>query len=938
MREILAVVLAEDRDPRERIVALRALGDYLHDEEVVFALVEAARKERTVSVRAAMLDVLLTLDITWLTRRDEYLETVIAFSALEMEPALRAAAVRRLATLAPADATARAVLAENLVQDLDEEVQRYCLAGLAGCPIKEPLVVDRLLAYARQAPPTLREDLLRVYAQLDCAYFEAGLLALLNPLETAPLRHRILTLLEGLPSLSRTVAEPLLAYLHAEPLPDLRELAVRILANGVQASPDLLEAVLDAVQASPEEAALLQAFWNRLCAMPEAIPKLQALFRTTGSQQVKLYLLQLLDESEVVALFTAAIGDLGPWVRLAAVRWCKRHARQYSGAISQALATRIPVEHITHLRAEMIGVLGAVGRLDAATERAIVRWLPEEVSPEAQQILASILPEVAVTDENRGEILRAYLKVLREPFFDEALKAKVGERLRAFSYQDEPDLIACLVALLERATDLIEVERLYAQLSALQQDFLSLASLVRNLFYRFIGQYPQALLDQWLRSLANASAQRPDIRAEIPYMVRLTGASWILDKAAPDAQKAALLPTLLEAVRHNRTLLDAQCLLDDAYKRRTLRKSDAIALFKELLTYHDQYPLLDSVLRMLQEAKIVTADIVESSLLWLCRFPGASATYNVQQYLLAMGPLEPSYVERLSLAFSAETYRRFCLLCAGTDRHLTPPRGWDEYWSPPFGLRDWPIAALYFAQASPEALADKLDTAPIDRAGEDVAQSFAYLILAHLNRRQSLDEPLLLAVGRLMRRSSSRPEAETLYDRALNAFDRHWPAFSQTGRGTPLHPELARMAAEAFVALCVRRYALGPAVVERDPAPLTGMDLDHCRAIWPLSTPDWEALWGRYAGYLQQPTPMLVARPWAASPGRPRQTLGFSPLDQHAHEVLLDFLLHTPLGSDPLWTARWQRMLRAAQWHGSFERLLAELPEERRRQILALLA
>jgi hypothetical protein len=732
------------------------------------------------------------------------------------------------------------------------------------------------------------------------------------------------------------VAEPLLVYLRAEPLPNLRARMAQILAGAAQANPQLLDAVVDAVRTSPEEVVLLQAFWDRLSSSPEAIARLEALFHATGSTQVKLSLLQLLEESEAVSLFTPALTDPSPWVRRAAVRWCRRHARKHSGPISAALVSRIAAEPVTHVRAEMIGVLGAMGRLDATTERFVVRWLSQETSPEGQQILAALLPDVTPTEENRRDILRAYLKVLREPFFDETLKARVGECISAFLYRDEQDLKVCLEALMERATDLIEVESLYAQLRTLELDALALVPLKRKLLYRFIGQYPQAPLDAWLRDLAAASAQYADLRSEIPYLVRLTGATWILDKAEPDAQKATVLPALLDAIRHSRHL-DSQRLLDDAYKRRTLRKSDAIALFRQLLTYHDTYPLLDSLLRILQETKIITADIVAWSVSWLCQFPGATAAYGVQQYLLGMGPLESSYFARIEQAFSAENYRRYRLLCGVGDRQRAAYRHWDDYWSPSPSLRDWPIAELFFAQASPEAIVQKLDTSP-SAVGEAVPQSFQYLLLAHLHQQRAPDEAMLLAAGRLMRTARALLGAELLHDRALYVLDKQWPAFAQTRRGNPIPPDLSRMAAEAFVELCARRQALGPDAAEREPAPLTGMDLDHCQAVWPLGAPAWEAVWDRYAGYLEKPTSTLFARTGATAPNRAKQPLGFSPLPAQAHAALLDFLFYTPLGSDPRWVERWQRMLRAARWHGSFGQLLSGLPEPERQRILGLLA
>jgi uncharacterized membrane protein YgcG len=975
---VLAAVLAPGRAPEERAASLRALQDHLQDDGTLVALARAARSEKTASVRAAMLDVLIGAGPSGLARQDELLETVTAFSALEPEPALRLAATECLAALAPSSPPAVDVLAENLLHDLSPDVARACLAGIAACPRKDSSVVERLVAFARRAPAALVPQLLDVYEQLEGGGSEPALLALLGPLEDEALRRRALFLLGKLPSLSGAAAGQLVSYLAAEPLPELREQVVRLLSNGVRTTPGFLRAVLDDVLAAPGDAALPQAFRDRLLSSPEAVAQLSELFGSTGPTHAKLYVLGLLADTGAVTLFAAALEDPSPWARSEALRLCSRYAQSHSDEVGRALVNRFPREPLPALRAEMIAALGALGPLGPGAEQVVLDWLPREVAPDARRALAGVLPQVAVTDRNRAAVLRAYLEVLRDPLFGPELKALVGKRLSAFDHRDEPGLGECLMELMERATDLREVEGLYEQLRTLRVDVAPLVPLIRRLFYRFVGLYPQAPLGAWLRELVDAAAVRVDIRAEIPYLVRLTGASWVLEKAEIAGQKAAMLSAVLEAARRSPGQ-EAERLLADAYAHRALRESDAIRLFHELVSYYPSYPLLGSVLGIFRDARIVNGDLVERCLALLSQFPEAQVAYDVKEYLREMGPLEPAWSEQLGEAFCAGAYRRFRQVCTSPDFQYTRDDGWSEDWSAPRELRAWPVADLFLAQASPEAVAAKLGT-PIAGGEGGPRSCFQYLVLAHVNQlsmRRTLDVVELLAVGRLLRAARSLPGAGVLYDRALYVFDRSWPAFARScggpssgglspggpssgglspggrssGRpaGEPpwgsgvIEPELAEVAAEVFVELCERHHALGPGTTVRGPAPLTGMDLDHCEAVWSLGAAAWEALWERYATYLEKPRAMLLASPGRGSSSagpssNPAEPVAFRPLGADERTPLLEFLFRTPLGRGPSWPARWQRMLRAGRWSHDFSRLLAGLSEVEHKRVVDLMA
>jgi hypothetical protein len=935
----LALVLATERTAEERIGSLAALAGYLADDEALVALAGAARTEGTASVRAAMFSLVANADPSQLVGLPEVVEVIEAFSALEPETPLRLAANQCLGRLGPSHPSAWDVLAENLLYDLDPDIQAACLHGLAKCTRKTPALVDQLVAYARQAPPALRPALVHIYGQLGRDGFESGLTALLDPLEDEALRRQVLSALGRLPSLTPAVAGPLAAYFQAEQVPELRQAALDLLCAGAQSDPAVLLDVLEAVAAIPEEAGLLRAFCDRLGSLPGAVHELQALFGSSGSTRVKLYLMQLLAGSGTIALFTTALGDSSALVRAEAVRLCTLRGREQPDLVGSALARRIPDEPSPWLRGRMIAALANLGPLSTQIGDFVVGWLPREVAPDGRRALAEVLPQVALTDSNRPDCLRAYLDVLRDPMFEPELKQKAAQRLRSFEYRGGPEMAECLAVLLESVTDAGELDSLYEQLRSLQVAPDRMLALVHKLFYRFVGSYPQAPLDDWARQLGDAASHDEALRAEIPYLVGLTGATWLLGHAGAADQKSAIAPAILDAIRKG-TFNEPQRLLADAYEKRSLRKSDAISLFNTLISYHPTYPLVDALLEIFRQTGIADEDLLERCLNLVTDFPGATVAYRVTEYLKEMGPGVPAWAGRLDAAFSPEGLERYLLAVGEPDRTYPEPPDWEHYWSGPNERRDWPVAPLFLSQAPIDVVAGKLDL-PWDADAWPAHRSLHCIVLAHLYAKDRLAPSELAAIGRLARRSVRPSEAALVHDRALYVYNGKWPEFARSTGGGSLDPELARMAAEVWVELCQRHHSLGPGTVVRDPAPLPAMDLDHAQATWALGGPEWDAVWLRYAGYLQQPAPGVTAGPAAggsAGQGQARHPRPFPPLGPQPHQELFEFLFRTPLGHDEAWPARFKMLLKAGQWHPYFSALLSRAPDADQRRVNELLS
>ncbi|HMK45342.1 MAG TPA: hypothetical protein VK436_01820 [Methanocella sp.] len=935
VQEIYTALLSPERTAAERLASLHTLQDFLVDEDVALRLGSMAREEKTLEVRAAMLQTFLGIDITRFTRKDAYIDHVFFFVIYEPEGVLRLPAVQRLAGLAAADDHIQNLLAETLLYDLSEEIQHACLSALSRCPRKNATTVEALVDYARTAPRALRGELPSLFGQMERPDCELGLLALLNPLEPVDVRASVLDRLMAFPVISTQVAGRLVDYLPREPDAGLQERVIKALFNAVQADIGLMNVILDRVRASQDQRALLYAFRDRLFSFPDMVGGLRQLFADATSTSLKIELLQLLEPTDSIALFTAALSDPGYWVRYQAIGVCERRLHGHEAEISSAVVARVPQEPLPVLRERLVGLLGKTGRKSPETERFLVRWMVQETSPAIIEQIAAILPDVMMTDLNRRDLLNAYLKVLQEPFYSAKIKEAVTARLTAFSFQDHPDLADCLKALMMRATDLRTVEELHSSLRTLEPDPEKNIDLIRLLFLRFIGEYAQEPLHQWVKDFKAVAPVNESVRREIPYIVRLTGETWILETADVKDQKDNLLPAILEAIRKG-AFNEPQRLLKEAYETRTLRKRDLITLYLRLLNYHDQYPLLDDVIRIMIEVRICSPEILDASFRFITAFPDSTATYGIKSYLEKVGPSEPSYLDRVRNAMTPENYRAYGLSNTSPRDENRIPHHWDDsgHWRLPYS--GWPVSGIFF-ELDPEESLRQLLLAPIDPA-RPALESLHYLLLNQLWRSRKITAEDLAAIGRLMQSSRTIPGYETLYDRAVFTFSDYWPSFVEELKKNPIPPELAAFASEAFAEQCRRWRELEVGGgLSKLPMPLFGMDLKRFETAWNPEGTARDQLWEYYSSFLGEDPRERSRNRSYASPAIIEPSMRFFPVKDPYK--LIQFLVMTPVPTEPIWEKRWRSLLQNAnkQYGQTLARAIAQVPEAGRERLLSFL-
>ena len=350
--------------------------------------------------------------------------------------------------------------------------------------------------------------------------------------------------------------------------------------------------------------------------------------------------------------------------------------------VGAALASHIPAEPSPWLRGQMIAAMANLGPLSAQMGDFVVDWLPRRSPPMGGAPWPQCCPRLLLPAPTGPGACGPTWTCCATPCSGPELKETAAQRLRSFEYRGGPEMEECLTALLESATEAGELEVRYEQLRSLQVPPERMLALVHKLFYRFVGSYPQAPLDDWARQLADAASYDEELRAEIPYLVGVTGATWLLGHAAAADQKNAIAPAILDAV-HKGTFNEPERLLADAYEKRTLRKSDAVFLFNTLSSHHPTYPLVDALLEIFKQTAMADEGLLQRCLSLITEFPGAMVAYRVTEYLKEVGPGVPAWAGRLEEEFSPEGLRKYRVAVSEPDRTYPAAPDWEPYWERP---------------------------------------------------------------------------------------------------------------------------------------------------------------------------------------------------------------------------------------------------------------
>lgn len=854
MSEALAlfdILISAERSEHERLEALDSLQPFLETDEAVEKLAAAAREENTLSVRARMLELLCAIPVTRLSQRESLIDILSWFACLEPERPLRLLAIETISQLAAHLDSVQEILADTLVNDLDPIIQQVCINGLLHTVNKSADTISTVSEFIALAPASVKPALLELIKQFPTDAAATLALQFLSPLEHRNTRLAAIGFLAGLTAPSATVIEHLAARFMSETDLYVRAAIIQLLSNLREIDTTLFSGIFSALQKAPDQPELLALIRDRLVAHPELQTELTQLFAQTPSAGLKIRVLALLEHAEIPDLLIKALNEQNPYVREAAIPYLQKQFVQHQVKLEPALAVAIKQEPLLALRSAFINILLNTGRKSATTLQVVTGLAVTETDHYLKTQLINAVLEVPVTPANKEALLQLFREVLESNWYPDQTRNAVIERLKTFSYSDSPDLKRSLGLLLEQSKDIRELAATYTLLKTLEVDFSQIAPAITTSLYRHIAYYPQSPLDEWVQLLGKLAATDANVRAQLPHIVSLTKANWLLSDTDKSDQTGAFLPAFRQTMMKKngmQSFMEAERMLQDAWQNRTIRKAEVIELYKLLLSMPKPGGILHQLLQIMQTGKLVTSELVQISLDYLQNASDKDAQYMVRKYLEGTGFIEPEYRAQLNRLFTPENYAqhiKFSMPTLHSKRRYATLNDWEyQGWAALYS--QWPIAELLFALEPEDLITQVFTNIPDSNSPE---ATLPYVVLEHLFRqaggkwaRSIYSDPQKLQsfLTLLYNNIQQLPEGNALRDRMVYLFWKKWNDYAR--QGTPTQ-ELTVAAANVYIEVCKVVKRLEPAFAGKQfPLVLSKMDKETVKQQWPWSPELWELL------------------------------------------------------------------------------------------------
>jgi len=846
------ILVSPERSTADRLKALADFRPFLESEEGIAKLATATRDEASKEVKLAMLQMLCEIDSARTGNHQVYIDTMASIACLEPERELRRLATRVLADIAVHNSEVQEILALTLTNDLDTQVQLASLQGLHRAVPKTADTIQALYAYIPVAPLACKDPLLKLVAPLPLPDNAKLLLLFINPAEREQLRLAAVQELANITQLPVEVLAGLTAALATDSSWQVQGAIINLLRSRKHIDEQVFTYLFKALQQMPDQPELLALVADRLTSLAHLQPLFANLFNETTSANLKINLLSLLQNSEMPQLIISALQDNNPYVREAAIPLLAYRFAQWQQQLEPVLTTAIRNEPLIALRRALADVLLQTGRKSAHTEAILTSLALSETDHGLKARLAAAVCQIVITDSNRHELLQLFCEVMEGPWYPEALKEQVIERLKTFSYTDDAGFKRCMALLLEQAKDIYELERTYELLKTLKTDWEELAPVLLNLLYRHIGSYPQAPLADWVQLLGKMADHQAGIRAALPWMIQLTGANWLLKNADKAEQTGAFLTAFKQALMNDNgmaSFMGMQKLINDAWKNRTIKKAELIELYGMLLRMPKNTGLVQLVLGIMQEGKLVTPELIDISLRYILYGQDSGTRYEVGKYLEKLGFMDLSYRHKLTELFTQERYNEYMQYHAPdiqSKRSATTLNDW-EYagWACNYG--NWPIAKLVFALEPGDLLTNVFKTPEPALPPQNTLQ---YLVLEHLFRNgtgtwakaifkdQQQYGSFLLMLANLYRQL---PAGNALGDRLVVTFWKKWNDYLYLLNKQPVTPELSEAISIMYAGVLSKLKELDPDFKGKQyPTVPKEMNKEALQQRWPFSTEMWD--------------------------------------------------------------------------------------------------
>jgi hypothetical protein len=377
------------------------------------------------------------------------------------------------------------------------------------------------------------------------------------------------------------------------------------------------------------------------------------------SRSGRISLLAMMCEVGKPDLLNSGLEDENVCVRRHAIQLAQRFINRYPKDIVAALAQSLRKETNLELRRLILEALAARGTVDAGLEETLLGIFARESDAWTRRMLARLILKIPPTPLNERELLGAYLSILDDPLLRRGASEPLLERLNSFRFSASAELQRMILGLLHHTVDFDLFGKLFPLARSMCTDRKPLLAELIPALYRFIDYYPQDPLPDILRLVADSKASLPEQQKEIPYIVQLTQASWLLDSISEELQKESTFGQILLAF-HAADFPKMKKLLDQGFESRVLKKSEIVQLYICALSYPECGAALEAIVPIMKEAGLITPEIAAQSLAFLVRYPvNSSATQCIKSYLSEFGTTIPGYMESVKGEISGDNYRHF---------------------------------------------------------------------------------------------------------------------------------------------------------------------------------------------------------------------------------------------------------------------------------------
>lgn len=829
---MLPLVLARERSRDERFAALADLAGLAGDPTAVAVLLDLAAAESDAAMRLAMLEAVAAIDITRIPDRVTHAAAWAGIAARETAAELRLLAVLRL------DACGRSgcpgitdLLAGLAVHELDPDIRLAALRALHG-PISDA-AADQLARYAPRATPGEDGLLLTLAHSMPDQAGQRVLAALLAPSRSAVTRTAAAAELRTRTRLQPEALTALAELLAVQPDEDSLRWAIATLSDATSIDPGLLGGILTLATTTPARAGILAALRDRLDSTPGLASRIEDAVAAASASPLWLAAIDLLAPTGRDRIPLLGLAAPSPATRAAALAWAEEAVATRPEPVIAAVARQLPQEALAHLRMRQAAILASAAVIPAEAGPALVARLQRENIPEVRHDMCWALLRCLIgPGPVRLELMSMLATVLGEPATPPDLRRAISVHLqRTASGTGGGDCVPALLAALDQAGSLDEIEELDRLIRTLQPDPSRHAALTHGLMRRYHHLFPRDPFTQWARDIAAAAKAGSLPSTAVLETVRLTGASWLLEGIDFAGDKDLLIDTIRSAINGDRGL-DADRAIREAYQQKTIRKRDLAEIVRLVAFRPRWHHLAQQALDICDKEKVITPALVEAAWPVLLCDPNSSIAYNITEHF-SKHATDPDIVARTRASCTPAAFLPSLLQDTDPDYHGKP----------------WPIFVLLSA-CGPEAVASVFTSIPPH-------PEFHLALINTLRssqRGRRDDAPVMRAAALMWRSIAGQPGLARLRRELAHLLTGNRPARPRQHTGLEdrsrvwndyvakaglqaLEAPMPEIGAELWIDFCQQLSpAPGQPPAKLPPVP-SGVSLEHLRRLWPFATP-----------------------------------------------------------------------------------------------------